>query len=57
MGQHQIKKFLHSKGDSQTEETDYRMREIFPSYTSDKRLITRIYRKLKKGNSPRINNP
>jgi hypothetical protein len=29
--------------------------KIFPSYTSDKGLITRIYRKLKKLNSPKIN--
>jgi hypothetical protein len=31
--------------------------KIFPSYTSDKRLITRIYRELKKLNSPKINSP
>jgi hypothetical protein len=30
---------------------------MFSSYTSDKGLITRIYRKLKKLNSPRINEP
>jgi hypothetical protein len=29
----------------------------FASYTSDKRLITRIYRELKKLNSPKINEP
>jgi hypothetical protein len=29
--------------------------KIFASYTSDKGLITRIYRKLKKLNSPKIN--
>jgi hypothetical protein len=29
--------------------------KIFTGYTSDKRLITRIYRKLKKLNSPKIN--
>jgi hypothetical protein len=29
----------------------------FASYTSDKGLITRIYRKLKKLNSPKINEP
>jgi hypothetical protein len=32
-------------------------KKIFASYTSDKRLITRIYRKLKKLNSPQINDP
>jgi hypothetical protein len=31
--------------------------KIFPSYTSDKGLITRIYRELKKLNSPKINEP
>jgi uridine kinase len=31
--------------------------KIFVSYTSDKGLITRIYRELKKLNSPQINEP
>jgi uridine kinase len=31
--------------------------KIFTSYTSDKRLITRIYRELKKLNSPKITEP
>jgi hypothetical protein len=31
--------------------------KIFASYTSDKRLITRIHRELKKLNSPKINEP
>jgi hypothetical protein len=31
--------------------------KIFASYTSDKKLITRIYRELKKLNSPKINDP
>jgi hypothetical protein len=31
--------------------------KIFDSYTSDKGLITRIYRELKKLNSPKINEP
>jgi hypothetical protein len=30
--------------------------KIFASYTSDKRLITRIYRELKKLNSPKVMN-
>jgi hypothetical protein len=29
--------------------------EIFASYTSDKELIARLYRELKKLNSPKIN--
>jgi hypothetical protein len=31
--------------------------KIFASYTSDKGLITRIYRELKKINSPKVNEP
>jgi hypothetical protein len=31
--------------------------KIFASYTTDKGLITRIYRELKKLNSPKINKP
>jgi mitochondrial fission protein ELM1 len=31
--------------------------KILASYTSDKELITRIYRELKKLNSPKINEP
>jgi hypothetical protein len=33
------------------------LEKIVASYTSDKRLITRIYRELKKLNSPKINEP
>jgi hypothetical protein len=32
-------------------------KKIFASYTSDKGLITRVYRVLKKLNSPKINEP
>jgi predicted transcriptional regulator len=31
--------------------------KIFAGYTSDKGLITRIYRELKKLNSPKVNEP
>jgi hypothetical protein len=31
--------------------------KIYASYTSDKGLITRLYRELKKLNSPKINEP
>jgi hypothetical protein len=31
--------------------------KLFASYTSDKVLVTRIYRELKKINSPKINEP
>jgi hypothetical protein len=33
------------------------LEKIVASYISDKRLITRIYRELKKLNSPKINEP
>jgi hypothetical protein len=33
------------------------LEKIFATYTSDKGLITRIYRELKKLNSPKINEP
>jgi hypothetical protein len=54
---HETKKLLHNERNChQTEEAVHRMGEIFASCTSDKRLITRIYRELKKLNSPKINN-
>jgi hypothetical protein len=31
--------------------------KVFTSYTADKGLITRIYREIKKLNSPKINEP
>jgi hypothetical protein len=59
MGLHKIKK-LHT-----TKETISKLKrpctkwwnKIFARYTSDKGLITRIYRELKKLNSPKINEP
>jgi gas vesicle protein len=54
---HETKKFLYNKANSpQTEETAYRMGEIFVSYTSDMGLITKIHRELKKLTSQRIDN-
>jgi hypothetical protein len=50
MGLHNIKNLLHNKIFSPTEWV-----KIFASYTSDKGLITRIYRELKKLNSSKIN--
>jgi hypothetical protein len=40
---------------SKLEKPPTEWKKIFASYTSDKGLITRIYRELKKLNSPKIN--
>jgi hypothetical protein len=42
---------------SKRKRTPTEWEKIFASYTSDKGLITRIYRELKKLNSPKINGP
>jgi hypothetical protein len=42
---------------SKLKRTPTEWKKIFASYTSDKGLITRIYRELKKLNSPQINEP
>jgi hypothetical protein len=42
---------------SELKRTPTEWEKIFASYTSDKGLITRIYRELKKLNSPKINEP
>jgi hypothetical protein len=42
---------------SKLKRTPTEWEKIFASYTSDKGLITRIYRELKKLNSPNINEP
>jgi hypothetical protein len=42
---------------SKLKRTPTEWEKIFASYTSDKGLITRIYRELKKVNSPKINEP
>jgi hypothetical protein len=42
---------------SKLQVTSTEWEKIFASYTSDKGLITRIYRELKKQNSPEISEP
>jgi hypothetical protein len=58
MGLHEIKKLLHNKRMvSKLKKAPTQWEKIFSSYTSDKGLITRIYRELKELNSPNINEP
>jgi hypothetical protein len=58
MGLHKTKKLLHNKEMvSKLKGPPTEWEKIFASYTSDKGLITRIYRELKKLNSPKINEP
>jgi hypothetical protein len=52
----EIKNLLQNKRNGhQIEEAAHRMGEIFSSYIPDRGLITRIYRVLKKLNSPKTN--
>jgi hypothetical protein len=58
MGLYKIKKLLHNKTHiSKLKRAPTEWEKIYASYTSDKRLITRIYRELKNLNSPKINEP
>jgi hypothetical protein len=59
MGPYKTKQLLHNKRNGhQNEEAASRWEKIFASYISDKGLITRIYRELKKLNShQKINDP
>jgi hypothetical protein len=58
MGLHKIKKLCTIKEMvSKLKRPSTEWEKIFASYTSDKGLITRIYRELKKLNSPKINEP
>jgi hypothetical protein len=57
MALHQTEKLLHSKGNNKLKRQPTEWEKIFASYTSDKGLITRKYRKLIRLMSQRINNP
>jgi hypothetical protein len=53
-----LKSFYKTKeNDSKLKHLPTEWEKIFASYTSDKGLITRIYRELKKLNFPKINEP
>jgi hypothetical protein len=54
MGIHEIKKLLHTKEMvSKLKRPPTEWGKIFPSYPSDKGLVTRTYGMLKKLNSPK----
>jgi hypothetical protein len=58
MGLHEIKKLLYNKRNGlYLKRPPREWEKIFAGYTSDKGLITRIYRELKKLNSPKMNEP
>jgi hypothetical protein len=57
MGLHKTKSFCSTKEMASKLKRPDRVGEIFASYTSDKGPITRLYRELKKLNSPKINEP
>jgi hypothetical protein len=58
MGLHEFKKLCTTKEMvSKLKRPSTEWKKIFASYISDQGLITRIYRKLKKLNSPKINEP
>jgi hypothetical protein len=58
MGLHKLKSFCTTKEMVfKLKRPPIELEKIFTSYTSDKGLITRIYRELKKLNSPQINDP
>jgi hypothetical protein len=57
MGLHEIKNLCTKEMVSKLKRPPTEWEKIFASYTSDRGLITRIYRELKKLNSPQISEP
>jgi hypothetical protein len=58
MGLHKIKQLPHKKKMvSKLKRPLTEWEKIFASYTSDRGLIIRIYKELRKLNSPQINEP
>jgi hypothetical protein len=52
---HQIKNLLHNKGNNY--QRQYIEWKIFATYSSDRRLVSRICKEVKKLNPKRVNNP
>jgi peptide methionine sulfoxide reductase MsrA len=56
LSKNKLKPFVHQRN-YQNKGTIYRMGEIFASCSSDKELISRVYKELKKLNTKGLNNP